>query len=30
MFNNFLFENCAIYEITCKITVEPERPQMAI
>jgi hypothetical protein len=30
MFNNFSFENCAIFEIMWKNTVEPGRPQMTI
>ena len=27
-FNNFFFENSAVYEITWKNIVEPDRPQM--
>ena len=28
MFNNFVSENPAVYEIMCKNMVEPEMPQM--
>jgi len=30
MFHNFLFENCAVYGVKWKNTVEPHRPQMKI
>jgi hypothetical protein len=30
VFNNFLPENSAVYEIMWKNVVEPDRPQMAI
>jgi hypothetical protein len=30
MFSNFFFENCAIYEIMWKNTVESDRPQVTI
>jgi len=30
MFNKYLFENLAVYEIMWKNTVEPRRPQMTI
>jgi hypothetical protein len=30
MFNNFFFENCAVYEIMWKNMVQPERQQMTI
>jgi len=32
MFNNFFFffENCGVYEIMWKNTVEPDTPQMAV
>jgi len=29
-FNQLFFENHAVYEIMCKNTVEPDRPQMAV
>jgi len=30
MFNKFIFENRALYEITWKNIVQPDRPQMTI
>jgi len=30
MFNNFIFENRAVYEIMWKYTVRPDRPQMTV
>jgi len=30
MFSNFLFESHAVYEITWKTMLQPERPQMAL
>jgi len=30
MFNNIFFENRAVYEIMCKITVQPDRHQIHI
>jgi hypothetical protein len=30
VFNNFFFENCAIYEIIWKNCIEPNRPKMTI
>jgi hypothetical protein len=30
MYNNFLYENRAVYEIMWKNAVEPDRPQVAI
>ena len=29
-FNNFLFENCGIYETMWKNIVQPDRPQMTL
>jgi len=30
VYNNFVPENCAVYEKISKNTVEPDRPQMTI
>jgi len=30
MFNNFISEHCAVYDIMWKNTVQPDRPQVTI